>query len=55
MKEQYDRQRFSKLLSKLSRKAPSDKDGKIVRGKRVYKCAHGVEIKSRSKDERRPF
>ena len=31
------------------------KDGKRVRGQRVYKCAHGVERKSRSKDEKRPF
>ena len=26
-----------------------------VRGQRVYRCAHGIEQKSKSKVERRPF
>ena len=43
-------------LTKIRRRKPGvDKKGERVKGQRGYKCAHGVERISRSKDERRPF
>ena len=43
-------------LTKVRRKAPgTNTKGDRVRGQRGYKCAHGVERQSKSKDEKRPF
>ena len=42
-------------LTKVRRQQPSERNGKRIRGQRGYKCAHGVERKSRSKDEQRPY
>ena len=43
-------------LTKVRRKAPgTNTEGDRVRGQRGYKCAHGVERQSKSKDEKRPF
>ena len=43
------------LLTKVRRQQPGVRNGKRIKGQRGYKCAYGVERKTRSKDEQRPF
>ena len=43
-------------MTKVRWKAPgTNVKGDRVRGQRGYKCAHGVERQTKSRDEKRPF